>query len=160
MKPEDLDEQMRALNPKRAERYFASRETWIKERLPRHVQDPFALLVAQDFVRVLSAFVKAAPKTRTRTKFCTAKCCKGKPNRDRHGPYAITEWWDTSSGRGRRGRWRTVPKGARLASTRAVEHALERAAGRPERADVGEPAEAPRAATAEDLAALREALTR
>lgn len=152
----DLDAKMRAADAKRAERYFKSREDWIRNRLPVHIQDPFAVLVLEDMIRVFRAFVKAAPRTQTRLKYCTSACCKGKPESERHGPYATTEWWDTSSGRGK---WRTVPKSSRRAATLAVEAAMERAAGRPSRVKVGEPMEAPRPATREEVEAFLDALS-
>lgn len=144
---EDVEATLLRLDEARARRYIAGRERWIRERLPLYVQSEFGVAVLRDMHAVLEKVLGVAPKTRTRLKWCSSACCAGKPKTERHGPYAVTEWWDTS---GPRGVWRTVPKGLRTPTTASIEAALAPEPPAPPR-DVDEP----RRATDTESEALR-----
>lgn len=147
----DRDARLLALDRKMALAYFASRERFLHNRLPVYVQSEFGRLVLEDIHATLSRLVDVMPKTRTRPKWCSAECCKGKPREERHGPYAVTEIWDPASRK-----WRTVKKRARWSEAREAERALLHAQAGPLPAPAS--GNLPAAASEEQLAAIADAL--
>lgn len=141
-----------ALDAKRAQQYFASRERFLHDRLPVYVQSEFGRLVLEDIHATLSRLVEVMPKTRTRLKWCSSKCCAGKPNTERHGPYAVSEIWDPATKK-----WRTVKKGEQWNKTREAECALLQTQAGELPAELA-PVEVPRAPSLEQLAAIADAI--
>lgn len=151
MSASDLDARLVELAPKGAARYFASRERFFHEKLPKAVQSEVGRLILEDMAARLGRLVQAMPKTRPRLKWCSKACCKGKPNQDRHGPYSVTEVWDPTTKT-----WRTLKKRDQWKTAREAERAV---LGVQVDAEAAPDAfELPRRATAEDQAAFAAAL--